>query len=435
MVAVSRVWSPESHHRHLTAVFASILAGCGPAVDPEAGGSDSNGGSSTGDTDTSPGSTGSTSGTTTPPTPASTTSDTTPPAGLCGSSQSRSAYYQRVDDYLQSQESLDLACDGGTSGDGWPGSESGGDTTSGSGSSSGTGTGGGDSSSVGWDDVDLTCDGLCAAMLCGVADSEAAESVWQGMCEFSEVDAEGGIGMTCCYTISQTGGRGHACIEPLRRAGPDQDLAGVLAHAYFSEAASVLAFDRLVQELGELGCPEGLLRRIRKASEDEARHARIVRSLCEQRGGVPPEPEERPVALRSILELAIENAAEGCVTETAAALIAFHQGEHAADANVAAAMRSIAPDELRHAALAWDLHDWLMARLSTAERAQVHVAMQESADTLRVRAQALRAGAITEALGLPSPADYGVMLGQLSSGLWAERMPTTPSPGRARSEA
>ncbi|MGH1346558.1 MAG: hypothetical protein ACRBN8_33645 [Nannocystales bacterium] len=406
-------------------MFASILSGCGPAVDPPSGDGDTDGASSSEGNDVS---TGSTSGTaTTLPTSATTTSGTTPAAGFCDSNKSERAYFPTVDSYLESRESIDLTCEGTNSETGYPGPDSDGDgddsgsgSSGGAGSSSGTRSDGGGSTSagIGWDDVDLICDDLCAAVLCNVSDSEAGGEPLQGACEFSELDAEGGVAMTCCYSVFEMGGRGHACIEPMRRGQPDQDLADVLAHAYFSEAASVLAFDRLAQELGELGCPEPMLRRVRDASEDEARHARIVRSLCEQHARLPAEPRERPVALRSMLEIAIENAVEGCVRETAAALIAFHQSERAADPSVAAAMRSIAPDELRHAALAWDLHDWLMSKLSPAEGTRVREALEESVDTLLKRTQAPHPRAICRALGLPSPAHRDQMLGQLSTGLW-----------------
>jgi hypothetical protein len=56
---------------------------------------------------------------------------------------------------------------------------------------------------------------------------------------------------------------------------------------------------------------------------------------------------------RSLEELAVENAVEGCVRETYGALTAIWQARTAKDPSVAAAVRRIARDETRHAALSW----------------------------------------------------------------------------------
>jgi hypothetical protein len=61
---------------------------------------------------------------------------------------------------------------------------------------------------------------------------------------------------------------------------------------------------------------------------------------------------------RSLEQLAVENAVEGCVRETYGALLATWQARAAAEPRVRAMMAAVAVDETRHAQLAWDLDAW-----------------------------------------------------------------------------
>ncbi|MDQ3370499.1 MAG: ferritin-like domain-containing protein, partial [Myxococcota bacterium] len=63
---------------------------------------------------------------------------------------------------------------------------------------------------------------------------------------------------------------------------------------------------------------------------------------------------------RSLAAIAHENAIEGCVREAYGALVATYQAERAAPA-LRAVFRRIAADERRHAALAEDVHAWIMS--------------------------------------------------------------------------
>ncbi|WP_437955056.1 ferritin-like domain-containing protein [Sorangium sp. So ce119] len=146
--------------------------------------------------------------------------------------------------------------------------------------------------------------------------------------------------------------------------------------AYFAdvaqlEAASVWAFEALGRELVQHRAPRPLVERARLAGRDEVRHARLMRRLSARYGGrwEPPRVEPRPV--RSLEELAIDNAAEGCVRETYGALVGTWQGRCARDPLVRRVMTRIARDEVRHAKLSWALDAWLRPRLSPAERRRV----------------------------------------------------------------
>jgi hypothetical protein len=74
--------------------------------------------------------------------------------------------------------------------------------------------------------------------------------------------------------------------------------------------------------------------------------------------------------------MALENAVEGCVRETYSALECAWQAEVAVDPVVRAAMKRIARDELRHLALAWEVHAWAMGRLGRDDRARVRGAQR-----------------------------------------------------------
>jgi hypothetical protein len=151
--------------------------------------------------------------------------------------------------------------------------------------------------------------------------------------------------------------------------------------AYFAnvaelEAASVHAFDMLEQELLHHGAPRALVERARMARQDEVRHAQVMRRVSARYGGRFEEPrvERRPA--RSLEEIAIENAAEGCVRETFGALVGMWQASCARDPMVRRVMKRIARDETRHASLAWAIDAWVRPRLTPEARRRVEKARQ-----------------------------------------------------------
>src|SRR6185295_13249702 len=121
---------------------------------------------------------------------------------------------------------------------------------------------------------------------------------------------------------------------------------------------SIHAFRRLARELRAHGAPSDLVNAARACARDEARHARTMARLARAHGATIDRVHVEDVGTRDLEAIARENAVEGCVGETYGALLAIWQAEHAADADVRAAMREIAPDEMRHAALAWAVATW-----------------------------------------------------------------------------
>jgi hypothetical protein len=186
------------------------------------------------------------------------------------------------------------------------------------------------------------------------------------------------------------------------------------------EAASVTAFRRLRRELAAMGAPRALLDRIRVAARDEIRHARSITALAKKYGVTPAAPEviptERP---RTLFEIAVENAREGCVRETYGALVAHFQAGQAEDADVRQAMSVIADEETEHAALSWDIAAWMETQLGEAECAALE---EERRNAVAVLARDLTREGDPQALavsGMPTAALARRMLDALAPELVA----------------
>ena len=151
----------------------------------------------------------------------------------------------------------------------------------------------------------------------------------------------------------------------------------------FLEAVSVHAFQRLEQELDAHGADASLLRHARRARRDEIRHTAMTSRLARKRGAevrLPDAPKAR--ATRSLYDIALENAVEGCVRETYGAVQGLVEAESSPDPEVRRAMKSIAEDECRHAELAWAVHAWAKARLSRRETRRIEIAMKKAVEEI-----------------------------------------------------
>ena len=228
--------------------------------------------------------------------------------------------------------------------------------------------------------------------------------------------ADGGTepAVVWCH-IDCTGRRPAGLVAEPRGA---RSVGEVLARAAYLEAASVDAFLDLAKELGPHGAPPSLLRRLRKAAGDEVRHARAVSALAEARGATVPEVRIARRWARSLLEIALENAREGCVRETWGAANAVAQAERARDADVREVMEGIASDELRHAALSWDLEAWLESKLDDEERAQVAATMSRAVAQLEEELTARVPEPWREALGLLSGEEARSLLAAMRTKVW-----------------
>lgn len=159
----------------------------------------------------------------------------------------------------------------------------------------------------------------------------------------------------------------------LRRAVAEttSELGAFFAHAAHLEAASVVAFERLHDELRRLAAPQKMLCAVLRARRDEIRHARTMTRLARRFGATPPKVRVDRARERSIVAIAIENVREGCVRETFGAALALRRATTVEDAEIRETMRTIAVDELRHAQLSWDVAAFLHTKLTDRERAMV----------------------------------------------------------------
>jgi hypothetical protein len=156
-----------------------------------------------------------------------------------------------------------------------------------------------------------------------------------------------------------------ALTEAIRGATDDVLAARWLAAAAF-EHASIASFAKLSLQLLALGAPPDLLVDAHRAAIDEIDHARISYSLATRFSGVArgPGPLPIPVDTRpvSLVSLVRETLDDGAVNETLAALELHRAASVETDPRVKAALEQMALDEERHAALAWRILAWALAR-------------------------------------------------------------------------
>jgi hypothetical protein len=195
--------------------------------------------------------------------------------------------------------------------------------------------------------------------------------------------------------------------------------------ASYLEAASVDAFERLTRELEAHRAPARLRAASRRAARDEVRHARVMKKLARRAGGHVPAVHLEARHVRSLEEMAVENAVEGCVRETFGAAVAMIQAERAGDARVRRAMRRIAGDETRHAELSWAVGQWIDARLDAAARRRVHEARTSAVEALFRQAAREPDASLTGPLGVPSASQARAALDVLAATLWSIQLPAS----------
>jgi hypothetical protein len=222
--------------------------------------------------------------------------------------------------------------------------------------------------------------------------------------------------VSCTYPLQCIGGRRPAGLRS-EVACASAELGAWFAAVAHLEAASVPAFERLVVELSEHGAPAELIAAASAAADDERRHAAAIGAQAQRFGAEVAAVELAPARARPLVALARENAVEGCVHETWAALLAMHQAKAAEDPAVREVMAGIAADETRHAELAWAIDAWLRTRLSAAEVAEVEAARVTAAARLRPEAETPETH--VHELGLPRRAGAEALWRALSEQLWA----------------
>jgi len=229
-------------------------------------------------------------------------------------------------------------------------------------------------------------DASCAPS-CGVACTRIYAVI--DSCTDDSIDA-GIVSATCVHTLCGAGRRPVGLRRPR--------FASWLGASAWMEAASVHAFERLATELETHGAPAWLIREAKRAARDEARHARTMRAIAKKRGVRVPATRAVARRARSLAAIARENAIEGCVHETWGALVAQVQAVRATDPAIRSAMKRIATDEKRHAALALAIADWAEPKLAPTTRARIDAARRGARARLE---RALESAPAIEEAGLP----------------------------------
>lgn len=189
----------------------------------------------------------------------------------------------------------------------------------------------------------------------------------------------------------------------VRRAKHGSAVGAFMAEVAELEAGSITAFGQLGRELVLHGAPRALVRASMVARRDEIRHARVTAALARRFGGRPRAPVVTEQAPRSLVEVATDNAIEGCIRETFGAASAHVMAKQARDPAMRRAMARVAIDETRHAALSWSLAQWMESRMSAAQRREV---ARRRADAVERLEGELTTGAhaqVHTVTGLPRP--------------------------------
>ena len=229
--------------------------------------------------------------------------------------------------------------------------------------------------------------------------------------------------LLCENQAGHCNGRAFAGMAPPVAPGQATVLGRYLAETVELEAGAIDAFRILANELRAHGAPDALVHAAEAAAKDEVRHARDVRTLARRHG--PPATLRRAGrrSVRPLEEVALENAVEGCVKETYAALLAHHQASAAQDPEIQAVMVPIAADETRHAALSWAVARWAERLLAAAGRARVEAAREAAARDLAEAVLHAVPTTLTRDAGLPDAASASRMVGVLAAALWSPASP------------
>jgi hypothetical protein len=219
-------------------------------------------------------------------------------------------------------------------------------------------------------------------------------------CSFDQ-SADGGRVVVCSYNTMCTGRypEGFCPPEPSRRAPL---LGRYFASMAAGEAASVVAFERMAQEIAEHGLPARLARRARRAAAEEARHYRTTAALARRFGARAVRGDVAKPGSRSLFEMALENAREGVVRETVGAVVGHFQSLHAEDDQIRRAMKRIAVEETSHAVLSWELDASARSRLTVRERRELDRAVRTALDEMERAASDPVCSDLVRFAGLPA---------------------------------
>jgi hypothetical protein len=205
--------------------------------------------------------------------------------------------------------------------------------------------------------------------------------------DFDTWDANEIVGTLQCSGVGEMLCEGRRPVGYVEVGTQYSNIGGRFAHTAQLEAASIIAFIELAQQLEAWDAPKGLIHRCLLAAKDEVHHARAFMRLAKKFNATIP-PIQQEVSAQDLLSIAIHNAVEGCVFETWAALKSHHQAAHCEIPELQKLYKQVAIDETRHGQLAWDLHTWFMKQLNKTDQQLVIAAQAKAFERLRYVAAA-----------------------------------------------
>jgi hypothetical protein len=214
-----------------------------------------------------------------------------------------------------------------------------------------------------------------------------------------------GTGVVCVeeQQYCEPAGRKPQHFSMAHRADSDCSVGDFFAKAAALEAASVYAFETLAADLRRLGAPAHFSTRAMACADDERRHTTDTARIAQQHGATPSSAQVACDAERSLFDIALENATEGCVRETWGALVAQWQAHASTDECIRTTMKTIAAEETGHAMFSWDLHRWLFNQLDSEQRQRIETAMQTTTEAIEDNLDRARSVELVTRAGLPSP--------------------------------
>jgi hypothetical protein len=220
-----------------------------------------------------------------------------------------------------------------------------------------------------------------------------------------------------CGSCNGILGRRPDGLDAFALSNAHDPVGDFFAMCAYLEEASVHAFRIMRRELRAFGAPGDLLDGAARAQADEVKHTRMTKAIAHAYGGRPKKVRMKKHPKRSLEEIALENAVEGCVRETFGALLAMWQAEHATDASIAEAMKEIAVDETRHAAFSWAVAGWVDELLDVEARARVAAARDRAFAVLEKEIEAEPHPAVVDRAGMPCSRDQKRLLATMKNEL------------------
>ncbi len=195
-------------------------------------------------------------------------------------------------------------------------------------------------------------------------------------------------------------------------------LGQYLADMTAMETAAITAFYNLSLELEAYDAPAELITRAQQAVLEETRHSEMAALLAASFDAEMPEVTVDDFCLRSLYEIALENAVEGCVNETFAAACGLWQSEYAQLDVFRKVIGHITEEEMGHAALSWEIHQWILPQLSELQQDQIRVAQAEAVESLVNDFKQESNPVLQQAFGLPTKDDATRLFAQLKNSVW-----------------